>query len=122
MTMRKRNVTIGAFVGAGLVVALLLAFFVSPLASSKPDGLEKVAADKNLDTGEQAHALGDGPLADYSTKGIDNASTSTGVAGILGVAVTFAVGLGLFVVLGAVRRHREPTALPGRGAPAPSGP
>jgi cobalt/nickel transport system permease protein len=120
--MRKRNVTIGAFVVGGLVVALLLAFFVSPHASSKPDGLEKVAADKSLDAGARPHALGDGPLADYSVKGIDDASTSTGVAGIIGVAVTFAVGLGLFLVLGTVRRHRESTAMPGPRVPAPSGP
>ena len=102
---------------------LLLAFFVSPFASSAPDGLEKVAADKGLDTGEQAHALADGPLADYAVKGVDNEKLSTGLAGVIGVAVTFAVGLGLFVVLKKVRRPDdtdEATAAP--VAVAPSGP
>jgi cobalt/nickel transport system permease protein len=120
--MRKRNVTIGALVAAGVLVALLLAFFVSPHASSKPDGLEKVAADKGLDTGEKAHAMGDGPLAGYSVKGVDDSPISTGLAGVIGVTATFAIGGGLFLVLWAVRRHHEPASLTGPRAPAPSGP
>jgi cobalt/nickel transport system permease protein len=122
MTVRRRNVPIGALVAGGLVMALLLAFLVSPHASSKPDGLEKVAADQSLDSGEKTHSLGDGPLAGYSVKGVDDTPTSTSLAGIIGVIVTFATGLGLFLVLGAVRRHRTQTVLPRRGVPAPSGP
>jgi hypothetical protein len=83
------------FVGAGLVVALLLAFGVSRYASSQPDGLEKVAADHALDEGEQTHALADGPLADYSTAGVDDEGLSTGVAGAVGVVLTFALAGGL---------------------------
>jgi cobalt/nickel transport system permease protein len=122
--MQKR-ITIGVVVGAGLVVAFILAFFVSPFASSSPDGLEKVAADKGLNTGEQTHALADGPLADYAVKGVDNEKLSTGLAGVIGVTVTFAVGLGLFLVLKKVRRHDEPdepTERRSLGAVAPSGP
>ena len=120
--MRRRRITIGALVGGGLAVALVLAFFVSPHASSQPDGLEKVAADKGLDAGATAHALGDAPLADYSVKGVDDQTISTGLAGVIGVAVTFVLGLGLFLVLRAVRRRHQPASAPGRGAPAPSGP
>jgi cobalt/nickel transport system permease protein len=86
-------------IGAGLAVALVLAFFVSPYASSSPDGLEKVAADKGLDTGVTSHAAGDSPLADYAVKGVDNSRLSTGLAGVLGVVLTFALGLGLFMVV-----------------------
>jgi len=118
----RRTVTISAVVVGGLLVALLLAFFVSPHASSKPDGLEKVAAAKGLDTGEKAHDLGDGPLADYSLKGVDDQTISTGLAGIIGVALTFAIGLGLFFILRAVRRRNESGRAPGRGEPIPSGP
>jgi hypothetical protein len=95
-----------AFVAAGLVVAVVLAFGVSRFASSQPDGLEKVAADKALDTGEEAHTFGDGPLADYSAKGIDDPGLSTGVAGLIGVAVVFVVGAGL--VWGARAIGRRP--------------
>ena len=120
--MPRRHVTIGALVVGGLLVALLLAFFVSPHASSKPDGLEKVAADKGLDKGDKAHTLGDGPLADYSVKGVDDETISTGLAGIIGVTLTFAIGLGLFLILRAVRRRSESGHARGRGEPVPSGP
>jgi cobalt/nickel transport system permease protein len=107
MSGRRRAATIGAVVATGLAVALVLAFFVSPHASSQPDGLEKVAADNRLDTRAQAQP-GAGPLAHYSVQGVDDPSISTGVAGVIGVAVTFGVGLGLFVVLRAVRRRSQP--------------
>ena len=77
------------FLAAGLAVALLLAFFVAPHASSEPDGLEKVAADKGFADDGTPHALDDGP-----TSGL-----RTGVAGVVGVVVTFALGAGLFVVV-----------------------
>ncbi len=95
---RRRTLSIAAFIGLGLAVALVLAFFVSPFASSQPDGLEKVAGDKGfLETAEDSAVAGS-PLADYTTEGIDNERLSTGVAGIIGVAVTFAVGFGLFAL------------------------
>jgi hypothetical protein len=110
-TVRARRLTIGLLVGVGLFVALLLAFFVSPLASSSPDGLAKVAADKAIDNDERDHALAEGPLADYSVRGVHDERLSTGLAGITGVVVTFTVGGGLFVVL------RRTTGRRGRGVP-----
>ena len=86
----------------------MLAFVVSPHASSKPDGLEKVAAEQQLDTGERASATADGPLADYAVRGIDDPGLSTGVAGVIGVAVTFALAMGLSA---AVRRARRRTPI-----------
>ena len=79
----------GMFLAAGLAIALLLACFVAPHASSEPDGLEKVAADEGFADDAAPHALDDGP-----TTGL-----STGVAGVIGVLVTFALGAGLFVVV-----------------------
>ncbi len=66
----RRNIV--GLVVAGLVVAVALATFVSPFASSSPDGLEKVAADKALDTEVDEHAFAGGPLADYGVEGVDN--------------------------------------------------
>ncbi len=113
-----RRSVIGLVV-VGLVVAVALATFVSPFASSSPDGLEKVAADKALDTDVEAHALAGGPLADYGVEGVDNARVSTGLAGLIGVAVTFAVGFGLFAVIKRARVEPDPRREPSSAAAGP---
>jgi cobalt/nickel transport system permease protein len=99
-----RKISTRTFVLVGIAVALVLAFLVSPHASSSPDGLEKVAADTGIDVGVTDHAMADSPLADYAVKGVDNTSLSTGLAGIVGVAVTFAIGFGLVTLLKLSRR------------------
>ena len=104
-TVIAARVKLSLLVVAGLAVALGLAFFVSPFASSSPDGLEKVAADKAIDRDAKDHALAGGPLADYAVDGVGDERLSTGVAGVIGVLVTFAIGTGLFVGLRAVRRR-----------------
>ncbi len=113
----RRNI-IGLVV-VGLVVAVALATFASPFASSSPDGLEKVAADKALDTDVEAHALAGGPLADYGVEGVDNARVSTGLAGLIGVAVTFAVGFGVFAVIKRARVEPDPRPEPTSAAAGP---
>ncbi|WP_305790081.1 PDGLE domain-containing protein [Symbioplanes lichenis] len=100
---------LGWFLAGGLLVALLLAGVVSSFASGSPDGLDATAregctfnADDEITGGtcmaqqEQDHQLADSPLADYGIKGIDNEYVSTGLAGVLGVLVTFAIGGGVF--------------------------
>jgi hypothetical protein len=96
------------FVGIGLAVALALAFFVSPEASSEPDGLNKVALDEGFAGQERAHATEDSPLAGYGVEGVDDDRLSTGLAGIAGVAVTFAVVGGGLVLVRRTQRRREP--------------
>ncbi|MEW6059770.1 MAG: PDGLE domain-containing protein [Actinomycetota bacterium] len=103
--MDRKNLTI--FIVGGLIVALGLAFFVSPLASSSPDGLEKVSMDEGFSETAEDSAVADGPLADYAVKGVDDEQLSTGLAGIIGVAVTFGAGLILFGGLRAIRARRS---------------
>jgi hypothetical protein len=105
--MRGR-VRYGAFLVAGLAVALGLAFFVSPQASSQPDGLNKVAHDNGFDTTARSHPLADLPTAGYGVRGIDDHRLSTGLAGVLGVTATFALAGGLLLVLRTVRARRAP--------------
>ena len=109
--MRTR-VTFGVFLACGLLVALALAFFVSPEASSQPDGLSKVAIEEGFADTETDHALADIPTAGYAVEGIDDDRLSTGVAGLIGVAVTFAVALGVI----ALARARRPRPAPSAGA------
>ena len=116
---RRSGRTIAVFVGLGLAVALVLAFFVSPYASSEPDGLEKVSIDKGFADRAADHALADGPLADYGVEGVDDSRLSTGLAGIVGVALCFVVGAGLFLGLKALRSR--PSAQPTPAPASPSG-
>jgi cobalt/nickel transport protein len=100
------------FLIGGLLVALLLAGVVSSFASGRPDGLDYAAregctfnADDEITGGtcmaqqEQEHQLAGSPLADYAVRGIDNEFLATGLSGVIGVLITFAVGGGLFWVL-----------------------
>ncbi len=98
------RIKLGAFIALGAAVALVLAFFLSPYASSQPDGLNKVAIDQGFDQQEQPHALEDLPTAGYGIRGISSDWLSTGLAGLIGVGVTFAVGLGLFALVRATGR------------------
>lgn len=106
------------FLLVGLLVALLIAGVGSYYASSHPDGLEYVAGKTGFaDTADDP--VNDGsPFADYSTKGVDDARLSGGIAGVVGVLATLLIGAGLFRVL----RRREPDsgAESGADTPAPS--
>ncbi len=90
---RGRVITI---VVVGLAIALLITLF-SPLASSEPDGLERVAEDK-----EFINEAEDAPyeiIADYAFPWVDNEDAATILAGIVGVlivaAIAFALAFGL---------------------------
>ncbi|WP_030985426.1 energy-coupling factor ABC transporter permease [Streptomyces sp. NRRL S-1813] len=104
---------------AGVAAALVCAGGVSYYASASPDGLEKVAHDQGIDAKAEDHAAKDSPLADYSVKDITNPRLAGGLAGVIGVGATLAVGTGVFVVL---RRRRNAGAdeQPATGAERPS--
>lgn len=98
-TPRERQRRPQAFLGAGLLVSLLLAAVVSGFASSKPDGLEKVAQEQGFLSTATDHALADSPLADYGVEGVEDERLSVGLAGVIGVSITFVFGLGLFLLV-----------------------
>jgi hypothetical protein len=101
------------FFAVALLVALVLAGVVSGFASSSPDGLEKAAEDTGFIGTAQEHDLAGSPVADYGVKGVENERLSGGLAGVLGVGVTLALGGGLFLVL---RRRSTPSAPVSTGA------
>ncbi|MGW3009384.1 energy-coupling factor ABC transporter permease [Streptomyces sp. NPDC001219] len=104
---------------AGLAAALVCAGGLSYYASANPDGLEKVAHDHGIDAKAEDHAAKDSPLADYGVKDITDPRLSGGLAGVIGVGATLAVGTGVFVV---VRRRRSAATAerPDTGAGRPS--
>jgi PDGLE domain len=110
-----RRIPTGALVPVVLALAVGLATAVSPFASASPDGLEKVAEEKQfLDEGRLASIQEDSPIPGYAFPGIENERVATGVAGFVGTLAVFAVGFGLACVL----RRRGPAAGGSGAAPA----
>ena len=87
------------FLIIGGLVAVVVAAIVSFYASSQPDGLEKVAEQYGILDNAEDSATATSPLADYAVTGVTNDRASVGIAGVAGVAVTAAVGFGVFYAL-----------------------
>lgn len=109
---KSTKVRLAWVIGAGVVVALLLAGVVSNFASGSPDGLDSVLRDGcTFDSNDQIvsgtcgaqtasdHDLADSPLSEYGVKGVENSFLSTGLSGVAGVMLTLAIGYGLFALL-----------------------
>lgn len=90
---------LSGFLIVALAVSVLLAFWISPLASSSPDGLERVAEDSGFSANAAEHGLSGSPLAGYSLRGVGSDLLSAGLSGVIGVLLTFATGYGLFVLM-----------------------
>jgi cobalt/nickel transport protein len=127
---QRSRVSLRGFLVAGVLVSLLLAAVVSSLASSSPDGLDTVTLDGCTvdDQGEisggrcaaqnaRDSAAAASPLAGYGVSGVDG-PVSTGLAGAVGVLVTFGLMLLLLrIVRGRGRQAAGPEpAAPGGGA------
>lgn len=93
-----------AFVIAGLGVALLIAIFLSPFASSDPDGLDRVSQDLKFED----KAAEDTPakklpfysvFEEYALRGVPE-GVATPLAGLVGTLATFGLawGIGKLVV------------------------
>jgi hypothetical protein len=66
---------------------------LSPLASSSPDGLERVAEDRGfIELGQEAPYQ---VIADYVFPGIQNEALATILAGIIGTLILFGAAYGL---------------------------
>ncbi len=86
-----------------LLICLVVAMF-SPLASSSPDGLERVAEDKGF-----IDLAGGTPfqiIADYVFPGIENEAVATIIAGVIGTLLLFGLAYGVAWLLVATRRKK----------------
>ena len=104
---RKRRTGMALFAVGAVVVALLLAAFVSPFASTAPDGLNKVAIDKGFDRHAEESAVAGSPLAGYAVKDVQNEKVSKGLSGIAGVGITLLIAGAVFGGLWFVARRRS---------------
>ena len=84
----------------GLLIALVLVI-ASPLASTRPDGLEWVARQNGFIDRAQAPLYQ--VIPDYLYPGVSNETLATIVAGILGTAIVLGVSLGVAFT----RRNRQ---------------
>jgi cobalt/nickel transport protein len=101
---RRRRPGIRVVVAAGLVVAVAVAVLAGLYASGSPDGLNRVASDHGLTGAQKPHQLDGSPLAGYQADGLGGA-LSGGVAGLVGIGVTFVLAAGATWL---VRRRRPP--------------
>jgi len=91
--MKRR---LDGFVWIGLGIALFLALFLSPFASTSPDGLEKVAETKGFsEKGENWKFWKHAPLSDYTLPWIKNEKVSTTLSGLVGTLAIFFIAMGI---------------------------
>jgi beta-lactamase regulating signal transducer with metallopeptidase domain len=102
----KRRHYLGLLV-VGIGIALLITFF-SPLASSEPDGLEKVAENHGFIT--QAEDAPYEIIADYVFPWVDNEDLATILAGMTGVLIVAAVALAFAFLLWRLRVAQRSTS------------
>lgn len=100
---RSRNL---AFIIAGLGISLLIAVFLSPLASKDPDGLDRVSQDlKFEDKAAEETPAKKLPFYqvfdEYALRGVPEA-VATPLAGLVGTLATFGIAWGVGKLL--VRR------------------
>ena len=88
----------GILIAAAVAVALVIGFFVSPFASSHPDGLERVAHDKGFASAAKDSTTAKLPTADYGISGVNSDFLSTALAGVLGVTITFGLIFGALAI------------------------
>jgi hypothetical protein len=90
-----------------MVLALSLAVFISPFASSYPDGLEKVAEEQEFierAANEEESVWQHSPFPDYGIEKVKHESVSTGLAGFMGTGLVFIIG---FIIIRLMRRRTE---------------
>jgi hypothetical protein len=101
--MKKNRKSLFIFIAAGLALAVALALFVAPWASSEPDGLEKVAEDKGfIEAAEETEPAWEGsPIPDYAVPGLEESrpALATALAGLAGTVGIFLIAWGLALIL-----------------------
>jgi hypothetical protein len=88
---------------AGLAIAAVVAILASAFASGDPDGLDSVAIEQGFD--EAGQEPGFEILPDYTIPGVDG-TVSTIIAGVVGIAIVFA----LMLLLGRLLARRRSRA------------
>ena len=109
----------GELAARGVLVALGLALFVAPFASSWPDGLEQVAATLGFEHRAAATPVLAAPLPDFQFPGVGSAALSTVIGVVVGTLIAFGLAWLLAALLTPAQRAG---AHPGGKGEAPGAP
>jgi hypothetical protein len=94
-----KQIPIRVFIALALAVAVGLAVFASPYASSSPDGLEKVAEKKGFLADGRLHGVQESsPVPDYAFPGIHDPRLATALAGLVGTLLVAFVAMAVVVL------------------------
>ena len=91
--MNRKDIVIG------LIIAVIVAFFLSLLASSWPDGLERVAHDYGFIAKGELGSVLKSPIPDYVFPGLKNEKLAVSISGFLGTVIIFGIGCTLGFLL-----------------------
>ena len=111
------NRQLWAFCLVVLGLALLLAA-LSPLASSLPDGLERVVEDHGSAPSGERSPEGLAPMPDYKAPGVRGDALATILAGLAGTLVVLGVALALGRLISSRRKEALVEGKPGETSPS----
>lgn len=105
MEKEKKTTT---FVTVGIVAALIIAVFISPFASSFPDGLEKVAENFGFIQKAQ-NAVNDNIflIPDYSFGAVNHPLWQGALAGLFGVLIVAAIFGIIYLIYKAATKNKK---------------
>lgn len=106
--MEEKKTT--TFIMVGIIAALIIAVFISPFASSFPDGLEKVAENFGFLSKAQ-NAISDRffLIPGYTFKAIDNPLWQGALSGLFGVLIVLAIFGIIFLIFKAATKSKNKT-------------
>jgi hypothetical protein len=81
-----------------LIITLIIAALAAPLASSWPDGLNKVSEILGFSHRAATEPLVKAPMPDYNVPGLEDSSLSGSLAGLAGALLCFVIPLGLYLI------------------------
>ncbi len=101
----KRNIL---FTVIGILIILIIAMALSLVASSFPDGLEKVAENYGfIDRAVEVLSEGFFLIPDYAFGGVENEYWQTSLAGLFGVLIILALFAVIYLIYMAVGNKKQ---------------
>ncbi len=92
------------FIIGGFIISVVLAVFLSPFASSFPDGLERVSENLGF-VHKEVSAIVKGPIPNYTFPLVKNEKIATSLAGLFGILIVFVVAFGSGYILKSLRKR-----------------